>query len=381
MSLKSHFSQARRQISLPDYFFGFLIGLLVAIIGGFFLFNINLKTRYANGLEHLKVALLGNQLYQKESPITLAVIPSNTVLQELSEKGAVFDNTRDLTNHGVGVHSSFAVKKDPLTGYVLAPDIKIHAYFLKTSIQRNIDPPLLYLNGHLDYSDDVKKYLKEETVLAYQMTSDENGNRTTLPKVSAKKKVLIVGDSVAFGLGVDDQNTLASQLQIMLGNSYQVVNAGVSGYGTKEILATIEKHRNQQYAHLIYVACSNDFRNYNDSYVRNLQELIENLQLYRSSFDKISLSLNLYIYEAIPHYFNPEKANAFERRMEKLNSRFLKPEDSHDFQFFNWYTIANQYQTKGKSLLSAFSLYADHVHLSKQGNYEFAKAIYQRIFQ
>jgi hypothetical protein len=50
------------------------------------------------------------------------------------------------------------------------------------------------------------------------------------PLVRAKRKILVVGDSVAFGVGVKDGETFSSHLQELMGNARKVVNAGVGGY-------------------------------------------------------------------------------------------------------------------------------------------------------
>ena len=37
-----------------------------------------------------------------------------------------------------------------------------------------------------------------------------------------------------FGIGVNDEDTIASNLQKLMGNSHRVVNAGVGGYGGEQ---------------------------------------------------------------------------------------------------------------------------------------------------
>lgn len=45
-----------------------------------------------------------------------------------------------------------------------------------------------------------------------------------------RPKILLVGDSIAFGYGIRAEDTIASQLEHRLKGKYQVVNAGVPGY-------------------------------------------------------------------------------------------------------------------------------------------------------
>ncbi|MFB3788894.1 MAG: SGNH/GDSL hydrolase family protein [bacterium] len=55
-------------------------------------------------------------------------------------------------------------------------------------------------------------------------------------KSSNQKRILVLGDSVAFGYGVSAQDTFAKQWEIILrsdsGASWQIINAGVPGYTT-----------------------------------------------------------------------------------------------------------------------------------------------------
>lgn len=57
------------------------------------------------------------------------------------------------------------------------------------------------------------------------------------PKPADLFRILVLGDSVAFGWGVREEDTFPSQLADLLtllhpGQRYEVINAGVSGYGT-----------------------------------------------------------------------------------------------------------------------------------------------------
>jgi hypothetical protein len=53
------------------------------------------------------------------------------------------------------------------------------------------------------------------------------------------RRILVSGDSIAFGVGVDDGETFAERLQTP-GSPYQVANLAVSGYGTDQELLRLE---------------------------------------------------------------------------------------------------------------------------------------------
>jgi hypothetical protein len=56
-----------------------------------------------------------------------------------------------------------------------------------------------------------------------------------------KKTILLIGDSIAYGAFVNDNETMGSNLQKKFGN-YQVVNLGVPGYGLGQYYLRLKKH-------------------------------------------------------------------------------------------------------------------------------------------
>lgn len=72
------------------------------------------------------------------------------------------------------------------------------------------------------------------------------GPEVALDKPEDAFRVLVLGDSVAFGWGVRGEDTFASQLAALLATVYpdrriEVINAGVSGYGTWQELRWLEE--------------------------------------------------------------------------------------------------------------------------------------------
>ncbi|MFW8601256.1 GDSL-type esterase/lipase family protein [Desulfobacterota bacterium M19] len=71
----------------------------------------------------------------------------------------------------------------------------------------------------------------------------ENKSSSEIKKV-ADKKILVIGDSITFGLGVEQHNTFPSQLEKMLpkltGERYEVINAGISGFNVSNEESLLE---------------------------------------------------------------------------------------------------------------------------------------------
>lgn len=53
-------------------------------------------------------------------------------------------------------------------------------------------------------------------------------------KALGKKRIAIIGDSYAWGFGVEENETFSTILEQKLGEGYEVLNFGVSGYGTDQ---------------------------------------------------------------------------------------------------------------------------------------------------
>jgi len=120
-----------------------------------------------------------------------------------------------------------------------------------------------------------KAFQSEAGLLPYRITTDSQGYRGARPVANPKpprtRRVVIVGDSFVFGVGVEDEETLPAQLESLLnaaapspllwqqpgaaapqsslglpqraaapqyaGRAFEVVNAGCPGWGTENALA------------------------------------------------------------------------------------------------------------------------------------------------
>lgn len=54
------------------------------------------------------------------------------------------------------------------------------------------------------------------------------------PRPRGTCRILVLGDSFTWGFGVDDEERFSNRLQMLLGSSCEVLNAGVTGYGTDQ---------------------------------------------------------------------------------------------------------------------------------------------------
>lgn len=100
---------------------------------------------------------------------------------------------------------------------------------------------ILVTTNKFGYKDDFDKYY------------DEN-----------KKRILVLGDSFAFGFGVHQEDTFSERLEMMLekrsGEPFEVFNTGVNGYATYQELKLAEEIIPKIKPNLVILeVCSNDY--------------------------------------------------------------------------------------------------------------------------
>jgi hypothetical protein len=68
-----------------------------------------------------------------------------------------------------------------------------------------------------------------------EYTIDAAGRRRTVPQFDVGRTLMVLGDSFAFGWGVNDDETFSSRMAAQLGTAARVVNAGVEGHGLTQM--------------------------------------------------------------------------------------------------------------------------------------------------
>lgn len=103
-----------------------------------------------------------------------------------------------------------------------------------------------------------KPFQSEQGRPFYKVSTDPHGFRGVEPvailKPPNKKRILVIGDSFTFGVGVGDSETFPAQLQSHLGDRYEVINAGCPGWGTENELAFWRAWRSRLKPDLLVIA-------------------------------------------------------------------------------------------------------------------------------
>lgn len=97
-----------------------------------------------------------------------------------------------------------------------------------------------------------RRYAGNELILSYTHSTDEFGWRKVNNQNSGdtnKEAILFFGGSFTYGLGVSDDQNIASMLQHFLKPSYNVYNFANDGYGPHQMLALLENGLEEEAIH------------------------------------------------------------------------------------------------------------------------------------
>ncbi|HUT25191.1 MAG TPA: SGNH/GDSL hydrolase family protein [Sumerlaeia bacterium] len=210
-----------------------------------------------------------------------------------------------------------------------------------------------------------KAFQSEAGLLPYRITTDSQGYRGASPVANPKppgtRRVVIVGDSFVFGVGVEDEETLPAQLESLLnaaaasslplpqpraavpqsspgspqpgaaapqhaGRAFEVVNAGCPGWGTENALAFWRARGRSLNPDLLVVAF---YRNDLFDNMRRMLFRIENGRLVFSPTKRISRVRRLT--RAVPFYgFLCEHSHLLNLVRRAVAARLMRSDGSAD---------------------------------------------------
>jgi len=253
------------------------------------------------------------------------------------------------------------------------PNITLWSAQLRTRLFHSYDPVTLNrLGGGDDLPPRVRAFVDRYGFRETLATTDANGDRTTLPRSDAHDVVLVIGDSLAFGTGLDDGETLPSALQRRF-PSARFVNASVPSGATRDNLARLRERLEElgdRVVALVYFFCENDIDRGvpGSSVLEAVNELTE-----RHGVTSRTLIYGQFFYRTAP-----EIVRATTERLELVSDEELlakmafrrEMEDSareQGFHVVDSWEIVQRYREQEKSLLAGMALYVDHVHWSPRG--------------
>lgn len=325
----------------------------------------------------------GNPLawtHQHVAGETALELPDDVLADCLNHR-VVFENAHNPT--GAKPHDTCLVRPDPRFGWVLRPGAEVAMHMLRSKTPLNLDPPLLAAPAGEPLTERIRKYLETQSRVRCVYNVGANGRRVTLPAVTGKPKIVLVGDSVCFGVMVHDEHTIASRLQHLVGDKYQVVNAGVGGYqGPQALLAAEQCLAEGDCAAVVYVACQNDF------FLDDLEHQSEVASDVLGRFATLRGRFSGPIVVLLTTYLEHVAADLLTgygwprqhlEGTERLRVAMPSLCSSLGLGFVDYATHVRGRQQSEGTIFEPLSLYVDHCHLSPRGSELAAGLIHEAL--
>jgi hypothetical protein len=240
--------------------------------------------------------------------------------------------------------------------------------------------PIIFNSG-VEYETDpvIQQFIEKYALEAKLQSLDKDGFRTTVPLVRSEKIILVLGDSVAFGASLADNETLASQLQQHYQN-VRFINDSIGGGKASDNRYRLKKrldHYGENIIGVIYVHTENDVTSTDTPKV-----IVEKLNeiLMASNVEYKAFVHQVYIYQSMPDLLRGKylvkfgNTNKWKGRDEKELFKFFKlKKDTLDiakanrFHTVDFSEIVNNYRKEKGTPFAGFSLYVDHAHFSVEG--------------
>jgi hypothetical protein len=257
--------------------------------------------------------------------------------------------------------------KSPEGCHITKPNLHKTTIQLRSNEFKLLSPPTLFFDDDATLSDDIKAFLADYGLRSSALHTNEFGERITVPAVSSARKVLVAGDSIAFGLNIGDQDTLASQFQSQ-DATRQYVTVGVPGGSASDIVCNLERssqHYHGQIDGLIYVYSQTDFSGKDkygapDEFLNWLKQFAE-----RENISDVTVVMGTNLYTVAPHLirsFKPLKD--WYREASALREGVL----GAGYKFISITDLALEEASKRKTDFAAFAMFMDgYGHLSPYG--------------
>jgi len=369
------------KISRNYYFMGLVVGLICGAVLTFVVLSLN---------DSAKLNRLVSKLPWNKSKVEKPIYIPDDIIDEIRQIGGIIDYAHEY-EFGNILDLKFTKVIAKLTEEcevkIMKPDLKLDAYILKTIKSFNYLSPILYLHKETAISKKLSEYIDENARISFNFSTNSQGYRVTLPKIQQDKKILIAGDSVAFGIGVDNDKTIASHLQKLVKKDYHVINSAIPGYSFATILMSLRRElKKNSYDKLIYIVCQNDFAIWDDNLIniKFVSHMTDELNKIKDNFPEgIAIIYVPFIFYALSDiYLNdmPKEHIYYPRQYleetELIRDKLEIECRKKDFKFMDFTDVANKYLKDTGTIWSRFALYNDHTHLSSEGARLLAEEIY-----
>jgi len=250
--------------------------------------------------------------------------------------------------------------------------------FIRTRLYTALDPLVYVVRTNVQVSEPIAQFFQTYGFVKTIMTSNQFEERVTVPESKARDVVLVAGDSVAFGVMVNDDEHLASRLQQKT-STRKFVNLGISGGSLRDSLVVMHeavKRYGDRIIGLIYIQVENDFVDGQTPF-----SIMEQLSAFvaTNNIHNRLLVYHQYVYRTMPEIFRDETESYGE--YQQLKEESLALAQSSGFQILNVQNLVETYRVDAGSQMAGAALYVDRIHLSVAGTRLVANTIHKMTHQ
>jgi hypothetical protein len=258
------------------------------------------------------------------------------------------------------------------------PNIDKTFTYLRTPLFEMFDPVVMFYDRDRGLSQRLQRFVDRYGVRLTRFTSDEFGQRSTIPVVGRQDIVFVGGDSVAAGAMINDEETLASVLQ-RRDPHRRYVNLGRGGAEAAEIRCNVElaaMRYPKRVRELIYVYCENDFDD--DESMGTPESVMTWLQRFvrEQGIDRTTVVYAPYVFNVVPELTRVpgERGERFKDHAEE-KARLVDLVRAAGFGWVDFGELALAEADARGAPFAALSLYLDVVHHSPLGVERLADAL------
>lgn len=243
-------------------------------------------------------------------------------------------------------------------------------FSLRASLFEPLAPIAIYHPRDAKLPSELVRFFQDYGGAAHSLTTNARGERTTLPTMDGARKVLVAGDSAAFGAVVDDAHTLSSRLQAR-DVTRQYVNLGVPDASAQQVLCNLTEAASRyrgQVDEIVYLHSEDDFAPTQKFGAANEAMAAIRGLVQKESITKVTLVYLPTLYNIVPE-LTRYRGYAGERAPNPQGDRELLKKLVMDAGF-NWLDMGEIVIERARAQGSSFSVFdnfADPKNLSVQG--------------
>jgi hypothetical protein len=242
--------------------------------------------------------------------------------------------------------------------------------FVRSTLSEPLDPIIAYHDRTPSFSPELTLFFHDYGYGAHTLTTNAFAERVTVPLIEQPRKVVVAGGSAAFGLLLDDANSLASRLQ-KRDNSRQYVTLAVPEGAAEQVVCNLTKAMPRyrgQVDELIYFYSEADLDTGNklgtpEEVISALKNLAQN-----ESIGKVTIFYSPLIYSLAPQ-FTRYRGYASDRlpNRQAVKERLRKIVDGAGFGWLDIGEVALEASKAQGTEFSVLNNFADDRNLSLQG--------------